>query len=274
MSTKNVSSTKKAGTSKSKETSATDVVKSAAKKEKAAVKKSVEKKSEEKLSDMSFIDEGGSAIPSMNETTPVLPSHKTAKGLFSVKSQPKSRGIILHLCKREEYIEAWKAMYAADKKKWNDPMFADVNPMLNKAPLATEKDNFCVVAYVQVDDIMNNPEMPYGKPVGIFCMVVTERNSSVKPIGKQFIVDPEYQGRGIGRAMLLVLEKELKSHGYTWYYIGCSKMSAGILKSFGQTPYDSDVEGDLYKFNVDLTCDRFDDTYHQYVNDAGFILVG
>jgi GNAT superfamily N-acetyltransferase len=193
--------------------------------------------------------------------------------LFDGNGGKSVKGVVLHVCKRDEYIKAWQEMYAADKKKWNDPMFADINPMLNKAPLSTEIDNFCVVAYIP-DAASDSGNMEsFGKPVGIFSMVVTERNGNKKPIGKQYVVDPEHQGKGIGKAMLLVLEKELRSHGYTWYYIGCSKMSAGILKSFGQEPYSSDEAGDLYKFNVDLTCEGFDDAYHQWVNDAGFAVV-
>jgi GNAT superfamily N-acetyltransferase len=189
-----------------------------------------------------------------------------------VEERLAKNGIVLQICKREHYIEAWKAMYALDKKKWNDPMFDDVNPMLNKTPLGTEVENFCVVAY---DGTVEGEQrvMGLGKPVGIFCMVVTERNGKVKPIGKQFITDPEYQGKGIGKAMLLVLEKELKDHGHTWYYIGCSKMSAGILRQFGQEPYESDEAHDMYKFNVDLNCDGFGKVYQQLVNDAGFELV-
>ena len=38
-----------------------------------------------------------------------------------VEERLAKNGIVLQICKREHYIEAWKAMYALDKKKWNDP---------------------------------------------------------------------------------------------------------------------------------------------------------
>lgn len=62
-------------------------------------------------------------------------------------------------------------------------------------------------------------------------------------------------------------EKVLIENGFDWYYIGCSKMSAGILKSFGQEPYSSDVEHDLYKFNVDLTREKFKEIYKSIIAD-------
>lgn len=177
----------------------------------------------------------------------------------SKKPKPvKFNGITLELCKREEYIDAWIQMYNMDKEKWSDPMFDGINPMLNKKPLATEINNICVIAYEK------------DKPVGIFSMVITKRNERTKVIGKQYIVDPDYQRRGIGKAMLLVLEREILRMGYDWYYIGCSSMSSSILKSLGREPYHSNEKNDLYKFNVDLDKKEINNLCSKYVTGLGF----
>lgn len=187
-----------------------------------------------------------------------------------MKQESKKAKIELQLCKRERYVEAWKAMYFADKRKWNAPMFDGINPMLNKTPLATEIDNFCVVAI--------DTSVPFegwnGKPVGIFSMVVTKNGDRVKPIGKQFVVDPQYQGKGVGKAMLLALEKELKKVGHTWYYIGCSSMSKRLLESLGAKPYGEDDQHDLYRFNVQLDRSDFDKQYEEYVLNRVDIING
>lgn len=166
---------------------------------------------------------------------------------------------ILKRCKREDYIKAWNVMYKTDKKIWNDPMFDGVNPALNKTPLGTETDNFCVVMY---DSEIKVEEFEYGLPVGIFSFVITPR----KIIGKQFVVNPNYQGKGLGKALLIENEKTLLENGYSEYYIGCSKCSAGIIKNYwGIEPYSSDVEGDLYKFNVNLKRENFNKLYEEII---------
>ncbi len=172
-----------------------------------------------------------------------------------VKKEPQ---FVLLRCRRDEYIRAWKEMYALDKRKWNAPMFDGINPMLNKTPLDTEVDNFCAVMF----DMHESGETKYGRPVGIFSMVVTRnKTGNVKPIGKQFVVDPDYQRRGLGSALLMELEKWLKEEGYTWYYIGCSSMSARIERSFCSEPFSEDPVHDLAKFNINLNRDNFDDQY-------------
>lgn len=158
--------------------------------------------------------------------------------------------------KREEYINAWREMYKRNKKGFNMEMFDGVNPALNKTPLKTEIDNVAAVAYL-------NDENGVEIPVGIFSFVLT--NSKI--IGKQFVVDPEYQGNGIGKALVLSLEQELKDMGHEVYYIGCSKMSAGIMKSFGSIPYSEDFEHDMFKFNVDLNRSNFSEQYKKHITD-------
>lgn len=165
---------------------------------------------------------------------------------------------IIERCKRETYIKAWNAMYLSDKKVFNSKMFDGINPSLNKQPLSTEIDNFCTVAY---DSDVPMEGFKYGKPIGIFSFVITKR----KIIGKQFVVHPDYQGKGLGKALLIENEKTLKDNGYEKYYIGCSTMSARILKSWGIEPFSSDVEGDLYKFNVNLNRENFDRLYDEII---------
>lgn len=170
---------------------------------------------------------------------------------------------IIERCKREKYIKAWNAMYFADKKTWNSEMFDGVNPSLNKNPLGTETDNFCTVIYdADRKGELGFEDFPYGVPVGIFSFVVTPR----KIIGKQYVVHPNYQGKGLGKALLIENEKTLLDHGYNKYYIGCSQYSAGLIKKhWGIEPYSSDVEGDMYKFNVDLNRDNFNVLYNSII---------
>ena len=175
--------------------------------------------------------------------------------------------IVLEICKREKYIQAWLEMYKSDREIFNDPMYDGVNPMANKTPLKTETDNIAVVAYdidlTEMEQMENFGKGFIGKPVGIFSMLIT--NS--KNIGKQFVVHKLYQNRGIGKGMLLALEKELKDRGFDQYYIGCSSMSARILKSFGVSPYNEDFDHDLFKFTVDLNRPGFDDQVKRYLED-------
>ena len=167
--------------------------------------------------------------------------------------------IKLLLCKRGMYVKAWQVMYASNKKGFNTEMFDGVNPMLNKVPLKTELDNICVVAVDVRDDVSEDVKKDFGgMPVGIHSMLVTRtlgRNGaegSVKVIGKQWVVAPDMQKRGIGKAMLIALERELADAGYTWYYIGCSSMSSRIMHDMGRKEFTGSEEHDLYKFNVDL----------------------
>ena len=180
----------------------------------------------------------------------------------------------LLICKRDKYIEAWKTMYKNNKNKFNDPMFDGINPMLNKTPLKTEIDNVCAVLYdnnVEITDINNNKT---SLPIGIFSMIITKNNNNnIKPIGKQFIVDPDYQRKGLGKALLLSLEMELKNKGYTWYYIGCSNMSSRIQKQFGAEPYQSDDTHDLYKYNINLNRESFNEQYNKYLKNRNDIKI-
>lgn len=174
--------------------------------------------------------------------------------------------IIIERCKREEYILAWKAMYKFNKKIYNDPegIYEGVNPALNKKPLNSELDNFCVVAY---DNEKECEGFKYGRPVGIFSFVITPS----KIIGKQYVVDPEYTRKGIGKALLLENEKTLLDNGYDHYYIGCSHCSAGIMKSFGRIPYNEDDLHDMYKFNIEnLGSKEWKELYNKYLE--GFIV--
>lgn len=177
---------------------------------------------------------------------------------------------ILQRCKREEYIKAWNHMYLSDKDAFNkNPLFDDINPSLNKVPLNSETDNFCTVIYDSTVDC-SAEGFEYGKPVGIFSFVVTPR----KVIGKQYVVHPSYHRMGLGKALLLENEKTLIENGYSWYYIGCSKCSSGLLKSFGRVPYSEDVEGDMFKYNVDLgETSEFKELYNKYITEAGIKVV-
>lgn len=159
-------------------------------------------------------------------------------------------------CKRKEYIEAWNHMYLSDKNKFNkNPLFNGVNPSLNATALKTETDNFCTVIY---DSSIPTEGFKYGKPVGVFSFVITPS----KIIGKQFVVHPDYQGKGLGKALLIENEDALLDAGYSKYYIGCSNASASIIRKYwGIQPYSSDIEHDLYKFNVDLNRSNFGQNY-------------
>lgn len=180
---------------------------------------------------------------------------------------------VIERCKRERYIEAWNAMYLNDKKTWNDPMYDGVNPALNKTALKTEIDNFCVVVYdTERKGEKGFEKFEYGVPVGIFSMVVT----TSKVIGKQYVVHKDYQGNKLGQAMLIEAEKMLLENGYDKYYIGCSQYSAGLIrKHWGIEPFNSNVEQDLYKFNIDLTRDNFNKLYNSIiVNNPNISVIG
>ena len=212
----------------------------------------------------SSVDDNITNCTSNLPTGDIIMTEETAKAATEVHG---ASNIVFQICKRDLYISAWQKMYASDKKKWNDKMFDGINPMLNKTPLGTEVDNFCVVAF---DKDRQTEEFENGFPVGIFSMVVTKRGANVKPIGKQYIVDPEYQKKGIGSAMMVLLQKELLDHDYDWFYIGCSSMSSAILKKFGNVPYASDDEHDLYKFNVDLNYADVNEKFKKYIYENHF----
>lgn len=159
--------------------------------------------------------------------------------------------IVIKICKREDYIKAWLFMYKNDKKTFNDPIYDGVNPMQNKTALKTEIDNWAAIAF---DTSKKCEEFEYGTPVGIFSMVITK----AKVIGKQFIVHKNYQGNGIGTALISALENKIYSCGYRWYYIGCSSMSARILRNkIKAEEFSSDEVHDLFKFNVDLDATNY-----------------
>lgn len=178
----------------------------------------------------------------------------------------------IHKCKREEYIKAWNYMYSHHKSEINSSeLYNDVNPSLNAKPLGTEVDNFCVVAY----DTENQAEgFDYGEPVGVFSFVVTRRSDISKPriIGKQFLVLPSYCGKGIGRALYAVNEKQIFDNGYNSYYIGCSKCSSSMLKKyFKQEPYSEDVEGDMFKYDISLMRSDFLEQYREFTKDFNIV---
>ena len=197
---------------------------------------------------------------------------------------------IIRRCKRDEYIKAWREMYKREKEGFKNPIYDGINPALNKVPLKTEFDDYCVVCY---DKGENESITPI--PVGLFSFVCTP----TKIIGKQYVVAPSYLRKGIGIAMLLVNEEQLIDNQYkwvneefqtgqlgkekglhsyhpqleNWYYIGCSSRSKGVYKKLGIEPYHSDVEGDLYKFKIRLDREEFDKQYKQYVIDKGFLVL-
>lgn len=175
--------------------------------------------------------------------------------------------IVIQRGKREDYIKAWNYMYKNNKKEFQQDIYDGVNPSLNKKPLGTEIDNFCTIAYDSDIDCKKDG-FEFGLPVGIFCFVVTPS----KIIGKQYIVSPNYIRKGIGKALLIECEKILKEHGYNKYYIGCSHCSAGIFKKYWKiNPYNSDYEHDMYKFNIDLNRDNFDELYQSIMKDIKVI---
>ena len=177
--------------------------------------------------------------------------------------------IVIQRCKREEYIKAWNYMYKNNKEWFNSDLYDGVNPSLNKKPLGTEISNFCIVAYDSEIDCKADG-FEYGLPMGIFSFVVTPRQI----IGKQYVVGGEkYLGKGIGRAILLENEKNLLDNGFDKYYIGCSHCSAGIYrKHFNIEPYSSDEEHDLYKFNIDLKRDNFEELYRKNIIENDLII--
>ena len=115
---------------------------------------------------------------------------------------------IIERCKREKYIEAWNYMYKHNKEGFNSELYNGVNPSLNKKPLGTETDNFCVVAYDSSIDC-SSEGFNLGYPVGIFSFVVTP----AKIIGKQYVVDNRYGRKGIGRAFFLSVKNVLLKMG-------------------------------------------------------------
>lgn len=166
---------------------------------------------------------------------------------------------LIKKCKKDEYLRAWNQMYSEEKDLYNkNKLYDGINPSLLKKPLNTELDNFCVVAYDRSIECAGFP----GKPVGIFCLLSTK----AKLIGKPLLVNPNYFRQGLGKALFLVNEKQAKENGFDWYYAGCSHCSAGILtKYWGLIPYSSSEEHDMYKFNIDLNRDNFDELYKKYV---------
>lgn len=184
-------------------------------------------------------------------------ARKRAK-MKRVESGRKTAGVkprytpdfVLKICKRDMYSQAWKWMWENDKTSFKRPEFDGVNPALNRTALATETDNWCVVVF---DRRCHTEEFDLGKPVGLFSFVITStRGGAVKPIGKQWVVHPDYHGKGLGKAMLLALELKMLKEGYTWYYIGCSSMSTRVMRSCGYEPYDENAEHDLNKFKVTM----------------------
>lgn len=164
-------------------------------------------------------------------------------------------------CKREGYLEAWNHMYQTDKEKFaSDPLF-DTNPMLNRHPLGTETDNFCTVVY---DSLEPAEGFKYGKPVGIFCVVVTPK----KAIGKPLAIHPDYHGKGLRKAIIIETEKALLESGHEWYYIGCSNSLASIyLYGWGVEPFSSDEKADMYKFNVSILRENFGKLYSETIEN-------
>lgn len=180
----------------------------------------------------------------------------------------ESNFTIVH-CKRDEYIKAWNYMYKHNKEGYRNSIYDGINPSLNKKPLGTEVDNFCTVVYDSSLDCKEDG-FEYGRPCGIFCFIVTP----TKIIGKQFVVDPDYLGKGLGKAILIENEKILRDHGYEWYYIGCSHCSAGIYKKYWNIePYNSDDIHDLYKFDVELHRDNFKSLYKSIITDKGIKII-
>lgn len=170
------------------------------------------------------------------------------------------------ICKRLQYLDAWKRMYSLNKEIYNDPIYDGINPASNR-PLETEVDNICVVC--------KNDDM---EPIGIFSVVLTmSRAFRYKIIGKQWVVDSRFQGKGIGSAMCMILENEIKIHWMkgrglkdriSHYYIGCSSMSKRIQERHGNSFYNGMEDAqkhDLYKFNVDLYRENWEEQYFDEV---------
>lgn len=199
-----------------------------------------------KESKVSIVDEGNTAFQGSGE-----------KSKFIIKR-----------CKREDYIKAWNYMYSQNRKKFNEnKLYDEINPALNKKPLGTETDNFCTVIY---DSTVAADNFEYGTPVGIFSFVITP----TKIIGKQFLVHPDYLGQGLGQALLIENEKTLIEKGHEKYYIGCSKCSAGIYKKYwGIEPFSSDDTHDMYKFNIELIRDNFNDLYSSIITAKGIKVI-
>lgn len=188
---------------------------------------------------------------------------------------------------RELYHSAWKWMYFSDKGSYQEKIYDEVNPLQNKQ-LGTEINVWSAVA---VDDSLSQQEvqeyyennelaqkkssfnvLKYGIPVAIQSWVLTGRNGiPTKLIGKQMISSPRYERRGIMTALILASGHQYQSVDLDHAYIGCSHFSAPIFeKKFGLTPYSSDTEHDMFKFNVPMDKLTSEEMFKNYVIDRNF----
>ena len=166
--------------------------------------------------------------------------------------------IIIKRCKRDEYNKAWEYMVELDvnnEYKNRKDIYNGINPSLNKEPLSSEIDNFCIVAYDSSIDCSSyrDGNFVFGLPIGLFSFVITPR----KVIGKQLLVNKNYFNQGIGKALLLENEKTLLDNGYDKYYICASKSLNNIYMNYWDNvePFSVNEKSDIYKFNIDLKRD-------------------
>lgn len=165
--------------------------------------------------------------------------------------------IYIKATKRNEYIEAWKVMWENNKEAYKaDWRMKHVSP-LRFVKTSTEIDDFCVVAY-------EKQEGKEDKPIGVFGMALLKTG---RLLGKQIVSDPNYRGIGLGQALILTNEKQVREMTKAEFYtISCLDSTARIYEKFGIKPSSkakNNHEGIPYgiKFIVPLYRDSFNDQY-------------
>ena len=127
------------------------------------------------------------------------------------------------ICKREQYLEAWYIMFRNCKHLFRkDWRMQKVSPGRFQ-PLQTEKDNYCIVAYLD--------EMP----IGLFGCIETKTG---RILGKQIVVDPRFQKKGVGTELITRMEKFLDENCEAKNYtIVCLDGTAAIYEKRGLKPF-------------------------------------
>lgn len=165
--------------------------------------------------------------------------------------------IYIKATKRDEYMQAWKIMWNNNKQAYKDDWrMKHVSPS-RFTKTSTEIDEFCVVAYEKIE----NQE---DKPIGVFGMALLKTG---RLLGKQIVSDPNYRGIGLGQALILTNESQVKEYTNCQnYIISCLDTTARIYDKFGVTPLSeakNSHNGIPYgiKYLVPLYRENFDKQY-------------